>query len=441
MDKNPRSRLRYRPRLLHLAVIAAFFITQSSHAQEKLSDLTQPEMLVLTQTALGDAATFAATGDPRKRTIRSKFIENLLTGVYKNRKLNRRGFKIENAIFSGPLNLRSVTVPVEMRWIHCRFDDSVDFSSTHFFAPLFLDLSEFTNPDVTLNFNGMKVDGNFSLDHLQVAGGAQFYHLEVQGDLFARYDTFTNEKSSVEFGQAEIKGKMFFGDSTIKGTLSLADTKMLGLALRDVVIQRTLDLNHAHIQTVFDLGLPTLPEKVTLEGLTYADLTGTTVGRRLIDLIDKAEYSAQSYTQLEDYYSKHAYPELAEETFFRMKRQERKRLPWAGHIYSFLLYVLVGYGRTPQNALYISFGVVLLGTLIFWRRHRMVPRKHEDANMVYSPFWYSFDLLTPFIDLHEADVWMPGQDWWFGCNYARLHRILGWILVPIGIAAITGIIK
>ena len=165
------------------------------------------------------------------------------------------------------------------------------------------------------------------------------------------------------------------------------------------------------------------------------------MSQRLIDLIDQADYSAASYAQLEDYYAKHAYPELAEQTFFRMKRQERKRLPWAGHLYSLLLYVLVGYGRRPQNALYISLGVVLLGALIFGNRRSVVPRKHEDAAKVYSPFWYSFDLLTPFIDLHEADVWMPKQDWWFGSNYARLHRILGWILVPIGIAAITGIIK
>jgi len=249
-----------------------------------------------------------------------------------------------------------------------------------------------------------------------------------------------NLNANIDF-IADIKGKMFFGDSTFKGTLSLADTTMLGLALQDVRIHKTLDLNHARIQTVFDLGLPTLPEKVSLEGLTYADLTGTTVGQRLIDLIDKAEYSAQSYTQLEDYYRKHAYPELADETFFRMKRQERNRLSLAGYSYSLLLYVLVGYGRTPQNALYVSFGVVLLGTLIFRSRHRVVPRKHEDATKVYSPFWYSFDLLTPFIDLHEADVWMPREDWWFGSNYARLHRILGRILVPIGIAAITGIIK
>lgn len=105
------------------------------------------------------------------------------------------------------------------------------------------------------------------------------------------------------------------------------------------------------------------------------------------------------------------------------------------------LLILVGYGRRPENALYASGVVVLIGSLVFWDRRNLVPRDAKHSSHDYSPFWFSFDLLTPFIDLHQADTWVPRQGWWFGRNYAHLHRILGWILVPIGIAAITGIIK
>ena len=105
------------------------------------------------------------------------------------------------------------------------------------------------------------------------------------------------------------------------------------------------------------------------------------------------------------------------------------------------LLILVGYGRRPENALYASGVVVLIGSLVFWDRRNLVPRDAKHSSHDYSPFWFSFDLLTPFIDLHQADTWVPRQGWWFGRNYAHLQRILGWILVPIGIAAITGIIK
>jgi hypothetical protein len=85
--------------------------------------------------------------------------------------------------------------------------------------------------------------------------------------------------------------------------------------------------------------------------------------------------------------------------------------------------------------------VVLFGGLVFRSRTSVVARDAADLSQTYNPLWYSFDLLTPFINLHQADVWVPRQDWRFGRNYAHIHRIIGWILVPIGIAAITGIIK
>jgi hypothetical protein len=422
-------------------VVSGMACVTTGRAQDNNSGPNDPERFVREKANLGQPAVFPAAADPKKRTIRSRFIENLLTGADKTTKLTRQGLIIENAIFEGPLNLRSVSIPVEVRWTHCRFNDSVDFSESRASAPFVFDWSEFTNSAATLNFNGMTVDANLSLDNVQVSGDAQFYHLDVKGDLFVRISRFTNSQSAVQFGQAKVKGKMFFDNSRFQGSLSLADTEMLGLDLKGASIQGALDLNHAHIQTVFDLGLTTFPSSVALEGLNYADLTGPDVGRQLIELIDKANYNAQSYMQLEGYYRTHAYPELADETFFRMKRQERKRLSFGGQMYGLLLYVLVGYGRTPQNALYISFIFVVLGAFIFWDKRSVVPRNPEDPPKQYRPFWYSFDLLTPFIDLHEADSWMPRQDWWWGTTYAHLHRIIGWILVPVGIAAISGIIK
>jgi hypothetical protein len=71
----------------------------------------------------------------------------------------------------------------------------------------------------------------------------------------------------------------------------------------------------------------------------------------------------------------------------------------------------------------------------------MVSQNQDGTPKTYSPFWYSFDLLVPAIDLQQADYWIPRQDWRAGRTYVHVHRILGWILVPIGIAAVTGIIK
>jgi hypothetical protein len=475
-------------RLLTLTVCAAFLVT-TAHARDKRS-LREPENKVLAAAVSGEPADFTNMPD-MARTIRSWVIENLLTGVYKDRKLNRNGFTIQNAIFDGPLNLGSVDVPVTIRWENCTFKDKVIFSSAHFSAPVFLDRSTFKD----LMFNSTRVDDLLDINGITVTGDAQFYHLRVAGDLFGRGDKFTDEKSTIQFSQADVKGMMYFspytvdgvkyglstfegslslpeaksptsnlphvemkyGSSTFAGSLSLEDVKALGLDLSGVRIKNTLNLSHADVQTVlnlsvacFDQSQPScLPDNVELEGLTYEDLDSG-ARDRLLALINHTEhFSARSYTQLEEYYRTHGDLKKADDVFFDMKRRERRLLKSAFHksahqllplLWSYLLLGLVHYGRNPEWALGYSFGVIIIGSFIF-RRQDMVPQKKDEAPKTYSSFWYSFDLLVPAINLQQADHWMPRQDWHAGRTYVHVHRILGWILVPIGIAAITGIIK
>ena len=68
-------------------------------------------------------------------------------------------------------------------------------------------------------------------------------------------------------------------------------------------------------------------------------------------------------------------------------------------------------------------------------------QKLEAASQNYNPLWYSLDLFLPFIDLQVANVWLPKQRRHFARHYMRVQTILGWILIPIGLAALTGIIK
>jgi hypothetical protein len=71
----------------------------------------------------------------------------------------------------------------------------------------------------------------------------------------------------------------------------------------------------------------------------------------------------------------------------------------------------------------------------------MEPQKPEDAERVYNRIWYSLDLFLPFVDLQADDVWKPKTNERFLRHYVRLHVMLGWILVPLVLAALTGLIK
>jgi len=53
----------------------------------------------------------------------------------------------------------------------------------------------------------------------------------------------------------------------------------------------------------------------------------------------------------------------------------------------------------------------------------------------------SFDLFAPVIDLEAASVWHRDRIKSVKWFYLRIHRLLGWILVPMAILAITGLLQ
>ena len=119
-----------------------------------------------------------------------------------------------------------------------------------------------------------------------------------------------------------------------------------------------------------------------------------------------------------------------------------------------------------------SVGFVLVGWMVFRpaqmrpkdkkRSGAASPREADSANADdhrCNSFWYSLDLFAPAIDLHVADGWMPKlpekpfpdpSSWrqrllwhcrrwrWY---YMHIHKCIGWILVPLGLAAVLGIVK
>ena len=102
--------------------------------------------------------------------------------------------------------------------------------------------------------------------------------------------------------------------------------------------------------------------------------------------------------------------------------------------------LLVGYGRKPWRAGIPCAVLVALGCVLFSPK-KMEPQQPEDTPRVYNRFWYSLGLFLPFVDLQSNKVWKPKADQTFLRNYMRVHILLGWILVPLVLAAVTGLIK
>jgi hypothetical protein len=79
--------------------------------------------------------------------------------------------------------------------------------------------------------------------------------------------------------------------------------------------------------------------------------------------------------------------------------------------------------------------------VVFRRKDEMEARKLEDANRRYYGFWYTLDLILPVINLGVADLWRPKQERWCVENWLIVLKIVGWVVVPVVVAAAGGFVK
>jgi hypothetical protein len=189
---------------------------------------------------------------------------------------------------------------------------------------------------------------------------------------------------------------------------------------------------------------PRFKDTIQLNGMSYLFISAGVEEdswKRLLELVKGSVYDANVYTNLETFFRRQGYADRADKVFVEHKRSERQKSPqnvrW---FWNLLLEYLVWYGRKPELALVWSLVVIFLGSFVFWP-NGMEPKNPTAILPRYNALWYSLDLFVPVVGLGVANLWMPRKDRRFARNYAYFHKILGVILIPIGLAAITGIIK
>jgi hypothetical protein len=105
---------------------------------------------------------------------------------------------------------------------------------------------------------------------------------------------------------------------------------------------------------------------------------------------------------------------------------------------------LTGYGRKPSRTVWISLAIVLVGMLFFdpnnfdpsflggwnWLMDGNVWKKRVVT------FFLSLDEFLPGVDLGLARLWQLSTISYPTLVYYHFHKIAGWILIPVGLAAV-----
>ena len=289
----------------------------------------------------------------------------------------------------------------------------------------------------------------------------------VAGHILIRDDTEFNGHASLAF--LEVGGNLIVGDAKIRSLdLTGADIKgtlMLGSSEDRIVWEEfhdeqgngpapILTLRNTKVGLLQDTR-ETWPDQLEMEGLVYGGLGGflrttepSPYNRESVWFIGwlakDRTYSAHPYRHLAGLLSNVGYPDKAGDVLYAGRERERQRLTrcqlewwWL----SLLKYTIgYGYGLRFFRALGWVLVLALAGWLILWisgeRTQSHIDRNHQRATL---GFWYSLDMVLPFIHLrewHYDDVdLVTGARW---CFY--LLKIMAFILVFFVIAGLTGLI-
>jgi uncharacterized protein YjbI with pentapeptide repeats len=352
-----------------------------------------------------------------------------------------------------------------------------DFSGAVFEGSAFFFFSDIGNNFAAdAKFLGKKHFVSFG--SMKVGGDASFYHAVFEGEADFSLINASSLSASAKFqnsavfmhmkirGDANFSGTVFdgpvlFDRADIGNDFDAVGVKFHEVSFSGMRVGGDTSFNHAVFQeranfAYADFGRLDLSEaswpkgaaQFHMQGMSFKYILAAPIEsqshKALVSVVDQSAYTADAYSNLEAFFLRQGYRADADEAFIAGKHREREEYFRSGYWFrwlgSWMLYLLVGYGRRPWQAGIPCAVLVALGCILFSPK-KMEAQKPEDRPRVYNRFWYSLGLFLPFVDLQSNKVWKPKADQTFLRNYMRVHILLGWILVPLVLAAVTGLIK
>ncbi|HUS37101.1 MAG TPA: pentapeptide repeat-containing protein [Verrucomicrobiae bacterium] len=430
---------------------------------------------MLAQVAAGKSADLGSQfSDETNRVLRAAFLEALLTQGGTN--VHRNGVSIEHAVLLEGVDLRNAEVGHETSLIECRFAGDANFSKSVFEKNFTLTGSTF---QAAVDFSSVKVKRSVNFDSARFGAEVKAARTEVIGVFSAREAHFNSSTGLVNFtslktgGDVQMTGATFAGPVTFQsahigenwgldGCLFTNQTALI--KFEEVNVEGAtsfvacrfdgyVSFRDARFLSI-DFSRITWPVRLDdgpclwLNGMTYGRIkagSDTDSWQNIYSLVQRtargSAYSADVFTRLEGYYRQLGYPRPANVFFRAQKKREREEvltgLAWG---WSFFLDQFVGYGRSPERAIFWSVIIIAIGCAVF-QPQRMEAQKSEFTERKYSSFWYSVDVYLPIIKLHDAEIWKPKEDQVLTNVWRRIHTILGWALIPIALAAWTGMLS
>jgi hypothetical protein len=459
----------------------------------------QAEQYVLEQLAAGTVADLGQKfPNENDRLIRASFLEELVINSTGKFAIHRNGIQIQGAVISEPVQLSNVEITQLVDLSRCRFKGVVEFSQSTFKKGLLIVETVFDGPaffgsttivgilsakGVQFNdvgsgahFEVIKVNGPAIFSHATFKGKVTFLYGVIDGVFQVDDASFTDKDEEVIFDSMRIDRGFFAARATFEGPVDLVNMRIgdnfdgpeahFNNPVKDVSFERMsvganlflesatfagpVSFTNTNVAGNVELKGTQFKQTPDLSNFTYQSIVPTS---EVLKLLRNSESNYTAYSALESSLQKNGYTSEGDDVFIEKKRWERRRdARWFEKLKSYLSEGLQGFGRKPHRVLYYDLGVVLFGAFLF-RRRKMILKpagteNKEDSKQEttgttrpYNAFLYSLTLFAPAIDSQYTNNWELESGHGKTRGYVQLHKILGYILVPLTIAIWSGIFK
>ena len=333
------------------------------------------------------------------------------------------------------------------------------------------------------NFNSLQCEGGFFNNakfenpkrEINFAWATFSVNLECQGIMNNSDEGKTIFAGKVDFRNVQISGNAIFWKTEFRNSVNFNSVTIHSLSLMD---PRT------------DYGSKSFPfeKEVDLRRCTFDIFEGTKEQQRcMVNAQSPEKFSQDPYLQFEKYYRDIGDEVYAKDVYYegrlalrknawrrfeprKSKRQERNsdiRWPWWKVFISEQVFRwMVGYGVRMRWPFICIATLLLFSTfVVFWSDDALVPKDVEGISALKSVveqivkadkaeqtgakdnflthlchrLWYSLDLFIPIVNLRIVD----GYKRFHGGRafYGVIHIVAGWILVPLLIASLSGVVK
>jgi hypothetical protein len=184
-------------------------------------------------------------------------------------------------------------------------------------------------------------------------------------------------------------------------------------------------------------------DAMVIEGLDFEHLD---VGQyeAFRQLLREMRYRPTTYDRLADYLKHEGRADEARALRIEGKKRELEEGPrrtggyiaWAWNAF---IFVTLGGGFAPERT-FIALMLLIAAARWLYRDPARMRYRGKDEPNPYSPLGYSLDLVLPIMKLDDARDWAPNVEERGRLVATRVFRVLGFVLVPLLVAALTGIV-